>query len=52
MKKVILGLGLVTVLVFVVTVGLSQHKKMFHSQKKLELRLGSWRKRLWGWMFL
>ena len=48
MKKVILGLGLVTVLVFVVTVGLSQHKKMFHSQKKLELRLGELEKEVMG----
>ena len=39
MKKVILGLGLIVALGFVVSAGLSQHKKMFHSQKKLELRL-------------
>ena len=48
MKKVILGLGLVVALGFVVTVGLSQHKKMFHSQKKLELRLGKLEKQIKG----
>ncbi len=40
MKKVILGLGLAAVFVFIISTALSQHKKMFHSQKKLELRLG------------
>ena len=40
MRKMILGLGLIVALGFVVSAGLSQHKKMFHSQKKLELRLG------------
>lgn len=39
MRKVILGLGLLTALGIVVAIGLSQHKKMFYFQKKLELRL-------------
>ena len=40
MRKFIFGLTLFMMLGFIITIGLSQHKKMFHSQKKLELRLG------------
>ncbi len=41
MRKFILGLLLLLALLgIVVPIALSQHKKMFHSQKKLELRLG------------
>lgn len=40
MRKFIFGLALFLALGVVVSLALSQHKKMFHSQKRLELRLG------------
>lgn len=48
MRKFILGSLLFLALGIVIPTALSQHKKMFHSQKKLELRLGELEKEIKG----